>query len=306
MKRNAIALLITLALVGVITALIAVSSAILEHAYKRIHNKQLLVQSNVMFNHFMELFKSNSADVSDPFTLELFLMVPLSFQSEATGLKLEATFESAATAPNINHLIKDINQTNAEPQVAYADYLDRILAIYDVSDRILLAALIEDTLDTDHEERVPGSEIALSDPFFIEGKIHDINHLLQVIEVYKLQTKDTQVDNIAWKKLFVFDGDKVDVNYITPESLMAVNPEFDEMQTLELTTQKTDTYESLEAFALDSEMAERFKELNIDVYAPLVRGTLTLTDGDKHIGITFLYNFETKEVSSIEFDSTKI
>jgi len=297
--RRGIALLITIALVATITALIAVSSGILEHSFKRISNKQMLVQSNVFLSKFVEILKNASSEVSDAITLDIFLMAPLSFENKEHMLQVDISFTSEATKPNIN-LMLDGNHTNAPSKPIFSDYFERILSVYNISDKLLLLSMIEDSLDTDFEERISGSEIALVDPFFMQGTLYSKQHFSQVLRAYKEQTRDPSVDLVPWDKVIGFKGKGVDLNHISPEVLLMLNPSLHPDSVSLYTTEREDVYDSFEALQLDEESQTRFKDMNITFYSPLVRAKMSIVDGDEALDILFSYNLDTKKVSDIE------
>ena len=300
--RPAIALLITIALVATITALIAVSSGILEHSFKRISNKQMLVQSNVFLSKFVELLKSASSEVKDGFTLDIFLMAPLFFENKEQGLQISIKFDSEVTAPNINLMLEN-NKTNAFSKEVYTDYFEEIFNVYTISDRILFLSMIEDTLDNDYEERISGSEIAILDPFFMQGTIYSYRHFSHIINAYKEQTRDSSIDLIPWQELIGYKGKGVDINHINAKVLQILNPSLDENSVELYTIDRAEVYENFDALVLDEDTAKRFKELNVSFYSPLVKAKMTVSDGDQENTILFSYNLSTQKVSDIEISN---
>ncbi len=301
--RRGVALLITIALVATITALIAVSSGILEHSFKRISNKQMLVQSNVFLTKFVEILKTASEQVQDPFTLEIFLVAPFSFENKAHLLQVNISFTSESFAPNINNMLEN-NTTNAPSKAVYSEYFERILSIYNISDKLLLISLIEDALDRDYEERISGSEIAFNNPFFQQGEIYDLSHFMQIIKAYKMISRDPSVDVIPWDKLIGFKGEGVDINHISSEALMMLNPTLDEDSVEVYTTERVDVYDkSFEGLSLDDETLQRFKDINVTEYSPLVRAKMSIVEAEEEIDILFSYNLATKKVSDIEISN---
>ena len=300
--RRGIALLITIALVATITALIAVSSGILEHSFKRISNKQMLIQSNVFLSKFVEILKNASSQVSDAITLDIFLIAPLSFENKAHLLHVDISFTSEASAPNINLMLEN-NSTNAPSKAVYNDYFEQILSIYNISDKILLLSMIEDSLDSDYQERISGSEIALLNPFFMQGEIYSYRHFMQIIEAYKEITRDASVDEIAWDKLIGYKGKGVDINHINSEVLMMLHPSIDPNSVALYTTERVDVYNDFDALVLDAEAQRRFKDINVTFYSPLVKAKMSIADGDEALDVLFSYNLETQKVSDIEIQN---
>ena len=297
--RRGIALLITIALVATITALIAVSSGILEHSFKRISNKQMLVQSNVYLAKFVEILKKASSEVSDAFTLDIFLLAPLSFENKEHMLHVDISFTSEATAPNIN-LMLESNKTNAPSKRVYVDYFDQILNVYNISDKLLLLSIIEDTLDSDYQERISGSELVLLDPFFMQGEIYSYKHFRKILDAYKELTRDPSVDLIPWKNLLGYKGIGVDLNHISSDALLMMQPSMHPDSVALYTTEREDVYDNFDALQLDEESKKVFKDMNVSFYSPFVRAKMSINDGDEELDIFFSYNLKTQKVSDIE------
>jgi len=306
LKRKGIALLITIALVATITALLTVSTGILDNSFKRISNKLFLIQSNVYFNDFITILNDATEDVNDSDTLDIFLMIPVAFASEKKDIAVDVSFVSEASKININKLISDTNSTKKReayepvPVVReYESYLEHILSIYNISDKMLLLAMITDTVDKDLDERIPGSEIALVDPLFSQGSIYSKAHMRHITDAYVTETQDFNAYDIPWENLVGFRGKSVDFNHINQEVLAALAPELQESLPL-YTTEREEVYDSFENMPLEATTKKRLKALDVEFYAPQVRGTMNISSSDQSVEIEFSYNLKTKEVSNIE------
>lgn len=304
--KKGIALLITIALVAAIAALIGVSTGIIDQAFKRTSNKHFITQTNILFSDFIGILNSASREVTDAMTLDIFFSVPLIFEAKTQDIAAEIAFESDAMVPNINVLVSESNATkgseerNPVYEAAFEEYLDRILTVYNVSDKILLLALIGDTIDKDLHERVVGSELALTDPFFSQGRLYNMAHFQQILDAYKRQTLDYGVDDIPWEKLIGFRNKKIDFNYVTPEALGFILPEWTPEEILLYTTERTELYESINAIVLDEAAKERFDKLKVVFYTPEVRGRIDIRQGETRIAMSFSYNLSSQRVTDIE------
>ncbi len=306
MKRKGIALLITIALVATITALLTVSTGILDNSFKRISNKLFLIQSNVFFNDFITILNDATNDVNDSDTLDIFLMIPVAFASEHKDIAVDVSFVSEASKININRLVSDANSSDKrsiyEPipmQAAYESYLEHILSVYNISDKILLLAMIADTVDGDFDERVPGSEIALSDPLFSQGGLYNVEHMTQITKAYVRETQDFNANDIPWETLVGFRNEAVDFNHINADVLHHVAPELQESLPL-YTTEREEVYDSYDTIPLDATTKVLLDALGIVFYSPEVRGSMNISSSERSIEIEFSYNLNTKEVSHIE------
>jgi len=307
-KRNAIALLVTISFVTVIMTLIGVSTDIVESSFKRVSAKHSLVQDNILFSDIEAILKEASGDVNDSMGLDIFLSIPLFFENKKNDIAVDIVFESDASTVNVNHLLRnDVNRSKEKYQnrpvpldTLYEDYFERILTVYNLSDKILFLSMVADTLDSDLEERMPGSEIALEDPFFRQGHIYNLRHFDKIVSAYKKQTLDFNVDTVPWKELIGFHADSIDFNRIGPEVLRHLVPEIDSESAPNYTSDKDDLYENLDELPFDEEAKKRLKKMGVKFYSPYVSAVMNIKDGDHRSRITFAYNLKDKKVSSIE------
>jgi len=307
LKRKGIALLITIALVATITALLTVSTGILDNSFKRISNKLFFIQSNVFFKDFIGILQQSTKDINSSDMLDIFLMIPIAFAPEHQDIAFDVSFASDASTINLNHMLAtDVNVTELEAQhepipvkIAYESYLDHILSVYNVSDKILLLAMIADSVDNDVDERVAGSEIALRDPLFSQGTIYNLEHFKKILEAYVRETRDYNVFKIPWHDLIGFRNDRVDFNHINKEVLYHTAPELQENIAL-YTTERIEVYDSLDTVPVEESTKKNFEELGMKFYSPNVRGTMRIVKGDNTLEMAFSYNLKTQEVSHIE------
>jgi hypothetical protein len=298
--KKGIALLITVTLVATITALIAVSAGILDNSFKRISNKKFLLQSNLVLVNVIDLLKQNSSDINDSMMLDIFLSMPLAFENKEQDIMVDITFESDATQLNINHYIPENNTTNPQVSQPIENYLDYILTIYNVSDKILLLSMIADTIDMDDEERTSGSEIALENPFFAQGTIYNRDHFFAILDAYKRNTLDYTVNEIPWGKLIGFRGNEIDFNHISPDALSIMLPNVDPSVILNYTEGRLDTYDSFDALGIDAETQKSLEELHLTFFSPDIEAHVNIRHAGERSRMRFSYNLSTQEVSHIE------
>ena len=306
-KKSGIALVITIAFVAAIAALIGLSMGVLEKSFKRVADKHFLIQGDVLMSNMLGILRNVSGDVTDAMTLEIFLAVPYAFENKDFDASVSVSFESASTRPNINQIVSETNASRGSDanapvplNTAMEEYLDHILTVYNVSDKILLTSMIADAVDADDQERVVGSELAVEYPDFTQGRIYDIHHFEQILDAYELLTLDHAARNIPWEELIGFDNAGIDLNYITPGALQFLAPDLPVDSLALLTTERSDLYESLDDLPLLDETKERLKSLNVVFYSPEVSGDILIRSGALALQVAFLYNLETKEVSNIE------
>ncbi len=280
---------------------------ILNDAFKRVSNKQFMIQSDVLLSNMLTILKSASGDVNDSTTLDIFLAVPFTFDNRDFDTSATIVFESAASKPNINWLI-DANATTDEndpfapvPLNSEVEtYLDHILSIYNVSDKILLVSMIADAIDIDLDARNGISEIAAENVDFTQGYIYDYHHFRQVLEAYERVTLDSSVEHIPWESLIGFTNASLDFNHITPEVLRLLVPQMTPEEIALMTTERLEVYNTLDELSFDEEDKKRLEALHVVFYDPGVEGDILIKNGERQLHVTFLYNLSSKKVSDIE------
>ncbi len=301
MRRRGIALLITIAFITAIAALIAVAGGILKQGFDSARHKGFLIQSNVMLSNIYTLLYQNTGDIKDADTLDILLNMPLFFNTKQNGLSAGITFASDADTVNINRLLSS-NPPKADGLPVplngdYESYLDRLLSYYNVSDPFLLISLIADTLDTDTNERVTGSEIALENPDFTQGHIYNMHQFRRILAVYERETRDFSVEKIPWDKVIGFRNDAIDFNHITPETLQFMLPDLVPSLLTKMTTARVRTYAKFEELPLSPEDLKILQAFNVTFYDPAVQVTMSLFGDKQKVSYTFVYNLSKHEAS---------
>jgi hypothetical protein len=302
--KKGIALLITVSLVAAIAALIGISAGILDQSFKRISNKQFLIQSNSFISGLTDVLRSASSDVNDSITLDIFLSFPFAFEQKSRDLSVDIYFTSEARSVNPNNMLEsDSNTTSDDDQPInplYEAYFDRILTVYNVSDKILLLSMIADSVDSDLKERTTGSELALENPFFSQGSIYSLEHFNKILDEYKRQTLDYNVDTIPWETLLSFQNTDIDFNHMDSDTLSLLIPELDAATLASFTTDRVDVYENFASLNLDPERVKQLEKMKVSFYAPQVKAWMNIRNADNHLAVTFLYDLQTKKATHIE------
>ena len=303
MQRRGIALLITIAFITAIAALIAVAGGILNQGFSGASRKAFLVQSNVILSDIQTLLRQNTKDINDSTALDVLLSLPLFFGDEKTGVMSDLSFASDASCVNVNLLVEKGTGTMTDAntplpiRTAYETYLARILQFYNVADPELLISMIADTIDDDLDERLPGSEIALKEPDFSQGRVYNLHHFRQILAAYERQTLDFNVDTVPWNALIGFRDGGIDFNHITADALHFIVPDLDESVVTELTTDRVDVYEEFDGLPLDSATVKTLEEFDVTFYSPHIVSSFHVLGNKQKVSYTFAYDLSTQKVS---------
>jgi len=299
--RKAIALLVTLAFVAAIISLVGISAALFNSAFTKVSQKQFIVQSDIFFRDIKTILKTNVGDINDSNELYFLLALPFGISDKENDIVVDIGFSSDSSKVNINKIV-DANKTVVP---AYAQSLDGLMISYNVIDRAFLSALILDTIDSDKEERIFGSEIALEDRFFTNGSIADMAHFKKILDYYKKVREDPSVDKIPWDKIISFNNSEIDFNYVTSEafSFMLSTRTLESLKPFSGLGQKKELYASFDELRLSVEEQEILKKFGVVFFSSNVLCRADMRIGNQQGALSFAYNFKTKEASNLEFAS---
>ena len=296
--KKSIVLLITLALLVAISALIAIGVSLSQNASKDIERKQTLIQTATFVQNIADILARKSGEINSTDGLEMLILMPIELDSDELSLKV--SFDSAAKGINPNNFVKrEHNKTIFNPE--YILLFDRILQSANVQSKELFLALIEDTLDEDLQERIPGSEMALYNKRFAQGSIENYKKFRMLIDRYVALTEDPNIYTIPWKKILDFHADAIDFNYIAPELLHYIVPYLDSETIRRITVDKKMSFGGWEDLRLPKEEKEELKKFHILFYVPIVKGELEFTQGDSKSFATFIYDIKKKKVLDIGY-----
>ena len=296
--KKSITLLITLALIVAISSLIAIGLHIVNIASNQIQYKHNLVQTATFVQNIAQILKKKSGDINSSEGLELLISLPIDLDSNE--IEAHISFDSAAKGLNPNNFLKiDHNKTVFNPE--YILLFDRILQSANVQSKELFLALIEDTLDKDLDERIPGSEIALYDKRFAQGNIENFKKFWMLVEHYVLLTGDPNIYTIPWDKILGFYSKTIDFNYISPILLSYMLPYVDTESIKKLTTAKKANFSRWKDLPLAKEDKDKLKKYNISFFVPIVEGNLSIQQADQKSFARFVYDIKQKKVVDIGF-----
>ncbi|WP_201338764.1 MULTISPECIES: hypothetical protein [unclassified Nitratiruptor] len=296
--KKSIILLITLILIVAISSLIAVGLHIVQSASKEVQQKKALVQIATFVHDIANILKQKSQDINSSDGLEILISLPIDFTSDE--IEVHVSFDSAAKGINPNNFFKK-EQNKTVLNYNYILLFDRILQTNNVQNKELFLALIEDSLDKDLDERIPGSEIALYDKRFAQGRIENFQKFMMLINHYVLLTEDSNIYTIPWKKILGFYNKKIDFNYISPKLLSYMLPYLDIESLKKLTIDKEMNYDDWKELPLAKEYKDELKKYDITFFVPVIQGKLRIKQGQERSSAIFIYNIKEKKVVDIGY-----
>jgi len=296
--KKSIVLLITLALIIAIAALIAVGLHVVDNTTKEVDKKQTFIQTKIFIDNITRILQEKRGDINSTDGLNLLFSLPIDLQTSNISAHIE--FESAAKGLNPNNFIKK-EQKKIVIDPDYVLLFDRILQVANVADPDLFIAMIEDTLDKDLAERIPGSEIALYDKRFAQGSIENYNKFKVIVDRYVRITKDPNIYKIPWRDILSFYSKKIDFNHISPELLRYMLPSLDEESIKRVTKNKKEVFTNWKDVDLPNAYKKELQRFAIGFYVPIVQGRLSIKYGTSRGFATFIYDIQKQRILAVEY-----
>ena len=294
--KKSIVLLITLALIVSLASFIAIGLHYVQQAQIQITSRQSFLQSLVFASSIENILAKYAKDINGSDELSLLFDLPIDIKSQEVSAHIE--FTPVATGLNPNNMIKKVGKKI----IFDANYIllfDKILQDANVLNKELFLALLEDSLDNDYEERIPGSEIGLYNKRFAQGRIENFQKFSLLLDRYVLLTKDENIYKIPWKEILSFNSQEIDFNYISPKLLYYMLPFSDNETVAKLTTQKNDILKGWSDLHLPQEIVKELKKYHISFFVPIVEVQLS---GSAIKGVTqIVYDIKKKKVVDIAF-----
>ncbi|RLA73656.1 MAG: hypothetical protein DRG78_22155 [Epsilonproteobacteria bacterium] len=219
LKRKAIALLITLFFIMLITISIGIGLKQMKMAAREVKNESFMLQNSVILDDVMQLL-NNSKELSDinssedlqlVFDTVSFPIVPLG----NSGIKVGINLSSARTKFNINSIADE----NATVKEAFESYLGSKMIEVEYLD------MIEDVIVGIRADGNYKTDIFYENKHLFKDEdnyITSLQNLNEINNYYKKTYNNNKIDIINFKNMFSFTKDNnyaLDVNCATQESL---------------------------------------------------------------------------------------
>lgn len=242
MKRSGTVLLITLFLIAIMSSGIALLVAQSDQLLDISKKSQSDMQISKIVSDLKRLLPNTLSKIASAHDLEYMMILPLQNKSADGHFSLSASLYSAAGRFNINKICN----TNGKPLDEYSLFLSNVFTRYPIAEPQIFINLLYDTIDTDLVERQVGSEIAETFVDFHNGSIENFTQFDQIVARYLTLTHDYKILEVPWEKLIGFEGDKIDINYASPQLVSIIVPQMDSVTLHRLTDLKSAPFESKE------------------------------------------------------------
>lgn len=300
MKRSGAVLLMTLLLIAIMSGGIALVLAQSNHLLTLSQHSRGDAQITKIASDLKRLLPELLSKIESARDLDYLLMLPLSSHSSDNRFSLEASLYSPLGVFNINNVC-DAAGKPKEPQ---ASILSAIFTRYPIAAQDTFINILFDTIDTDLAERQEGSEIVTFFSDVHNGSIENMTQFEQIISRYLAITKDPQILEIPWEKLIGFEGDKIDINYASPEIVSIIAPKIDSATLRQITDLRTEPFESKEKLLSVAPELSSVYDPYFLVYSPgkpypLIGEVTMQTDGESN-SFRFHIDLQNRTFSRLE------
>ncbi len=302
MKRDAIALVVTMFFIIAITLSLGIGMKYINNASSEVKKENTLLQTTTIINDILRILQNSQElafviDENSPEDLHLYLSQNSFVQFESSGLTFSMQLSSARSKFNPNSLNDGNNTIDMQKIEALQKYIGRYL-VNDVYVDILL-----DSMSGIKEDASYYSNIFNEKPYLFREYITSMRHLEELNDFYTQTYYDNSLKNINFENLFYISSNKnnaIDVNYATPE-IWELILDVDKQRAKQL-SQSAGNYTNLESLSLSKDEEDAISKFKISYFEPYIDIKIRLKQNSEIAIIRFEYNIQNKKGSNFSYD----
>jgi len=219
MKKNAIALLITMLFIMAITVSMGIGLKYVNEASNEVGSENFMLQTSVILDDVLTLLKTSkelNAIVEDGSgdAFYMFLAQSEFIPFESSGIKISLSLKSARAKLNPNILVDANKSVNLEKVNALRQYFSNKMINQSYVDFLI------DNMSNIKEDFSYNSDIFNDKPYLFRDYISSYEHLDEINDFYEKTFHENSLKNVDFKNLFYFSADtnsSIDANYATAE-----------------------------------------------------------------------------------------
>ena len=293
--KKSVVLLATLFFVMVLMALVAINTQLTKKGLALSDNTKFMMQINILLKDVTHFLTQKAAFIKDPKILALLISSDMKLDVPKASLFINVDMDSNAKRLNINKIEPETDNQKAMTKPYYKLFYD-ILQHYNVGDMELFLSLIRDTIDSDSTERAFESEIVLLQDDFENGGIYSMSHFKQIVDIYKKRSGDFEIDKVPWKELIQFNGDKIDINYMSPK-LLGIILNQDESEAKRLQDENSPITDM--GVLVSPEDKKRLEAIGVKPFVPNIEVEVSMNVFERDADAIFSYDLKTKKASDV-------
>ncbi len=286
-SRNAIALLITVMFVAVISIAIGYALKQINKATKYVEKENMMYQNFIFVDDILNLLNSttelqNIVKNAAPEDLFNFLNSSGLITFEYEGVRLVVHITSARSTFNINSLTK-----------AQESYLYEYFSRYNVRGEYI--DILKDSISGIKEDNYYHTSLFDEQPELFRNYIASTKHLKKLNDFYKKEYRDDTIDAVNFDQLFSFSQDtnaSVDLNYATPEVWELITGM--SRSQAELLSSGENLYKSLEDLSLTENQLQKLQNFHYSFFEPYLLIKMDIIKDNFISHISFEYDIKLK------------
>ncbi len=294
-NRNAIALLITVLFITVITVAIGFGLRQVNDASQVVKDESFMYQSNIIIEDILKILQTSpdiarAADANS--SEELFMLLSqasfIPFESEGVSMVLKLQSARAKLNPN------SLTQEGIE---GLREYMSLKMVNNQYVD-IFLDAMRGIKVDNSYNSRIFDEK-----PYLFRDYIASQKHIADINDFYMKEYNDNALQKIAFENLFYYGNDgntSVDLNYATPEVWELLLGSTQERA--EFLSQNAGAYSDFESLELNSDELERLQRFSTSFFEPILFVEIEIEQNESRAHISFEYDIKKKKGSHFVYE----
>lgn len=298
MHKRAIALLITVMFIMLITLSVGVSLKYIQSASKDIKSEHFVFQSSMVLDDILNILQNYKElnKVDSPESLDTFLSSYSTMVFESNGVKIAVEFSSARGKVNPNSLVSeerlDIFKSFLLTKMINVEYAD----------------MLSDLIGGIKEDGTYKTNIFDKNPYLFRSYVASDKHLDELGDIYTKVYHDRSIENLDTRELFYVVKDKnssadgnysIDVNYATPvawELMLGCDEERANVLSM------GGVYETVNDLDLSDDENISLSKFKVSSYEPYIDVQLDIYQNQRSVSIRFEYNIILKKGSNFVYE----
>jgi len=295
LRKRAIALLITVMFVMLITVAIGFGLKQINKSAAMLSNENFMYQSSIIVEDILNILQ-NSQDVARVAdansSTELFVLL-----SQASFIPFEIADMSVVLKLSSARAKFNPSTLDTKTTEALREYMNIKMVNTQYVD-ILLDAMSGIKADASYNSRIFDEM-----PYLFRDHIASQEHLEQLNIFYAQEFNDNALQNVDFEKLFYYSNDanaSIDLNFATAQTweLMLGTT----LQRAEFLAQNAGAYETLESLGLQEDEQERLARFKTSFFEPVLFVELEMHQADKEAYVSFEYDIKKKKGSNFVYE----
>jgi len=301
-KRPAIALMITIFFIMLISVAMGVGLKQLNDSKKEVESENFMLQTSFILDDISKLLREmpilkKVADSNDSEAYFLFLSSASIIPLESSGVSILIELTSARAKFNINSMV-DSNRTINEQRV---DALGVYINSYAINAEYI--NLLLDNMLKVKEDMSYNTDIFTHEPYLFRDYISSQKHLEVINNFYMKSYNDKAIERLEYKNLFYYSNRhdyKIDVNYATVATWQLLLG-CDELRAQEMSL-NAGAYKELADLNLGPNEKINFERFQVSYFEPILDVKIEIMKKDEVSKIEFEYDMKTGKGSNFVYE----